>query len=548
MSIPNTDLTPIVDLLAEGGTGPWRARRPQYRDFLPPCSHACPAGEHIQAWLAQVTAGRHREAWETLVLDNPLPAVHGRVCYHPCESACNRETLDSAVSIHAVERVLGDLAIREGWPLARASAAAQHGDTGRRVLIVGAGPAGLSAAYHLARLGHAVEIRDAESSAGGMMCFGIPAYRLPREVLAAEVRRIEALGVRIVLEHRVQDLLAEKEAGRFDAVLVAIGAHASQHIDIPARDAVRVLDAVPLLHDVGLGGRPQLGRRVVVYGGGNTAIDAARTAMRLGGTESLIVYRRDRAHMPAQAFEVAEAEEEGVRFQWLTSLRDIAGGELTVERMELDAEGRPRPTGCLDKIEADAVVLAIGQQSESAFLAGVPGVELTAGGGVKVSSDMMTGHPGVFAGGDLVPGERTVTAAVGHGKRAARHIDAWLRESQCLPVPPPPLVSPSMLHLPIFSDVLRSREPKRPAGARTGDFSEVIATLTEAEAIQEARRCLSCGNCYECDACFAACPERAIEKRAAGQGYGIDYERCTGCAVCFETCPCHAIEMIPEPA
>jgi formate dehydrogenase (NADP+) beta subunit len=547
MSIPNTDLTPVVDLLAEGGTGPRRARRPQYRDFLPPCSHACPAGEHIQVWLAQVTAGRHREAWETLVQDNPLPAVHGRVCYHPCESACNRETLDSAVSIHAVERVLGDLAIQEGWPPARMSPEALHGGTGRRVLIVGAGPAGLSAAYHLARLGHSVEIRDAESRPGGMMCFGIPAYRLPREVLAAEVRRIETLGVRIVLDHRVHDLLAEKEDGRFDAVLVAIGAHASQHIDIPVRDAVRVLDAVPLLRDVSLGERPQLGRRVVVYGGGNTAIDAARTAMRLGGTESLIVYRRDRAHMPAQAFEAAEAEEEGVRFQWLTTIRDITGGELTIERMELDSEGRLRPTGCLDKIEADAVVLAIGQQSESAFLAGVPGVELTPGGGVKVSSDMMTGHPGVFAGGDLVPGERSVTAAVGHGKRAARHIDAWLRGTQYLPLPPRPLVPSSMLHLPIFSDVLRSHEPKRPANARARDFSEVLASLTEAEAIQEARRCLSCGNCYECDACFAACPERAIAKRGAGQGYRVDYERCTGCAVCFETCPCHALEMIPEP-
>jgi NADPH-dependent glutamate synthase beta subunit-like oxidoreductase len=546
MSAPHLDLTPVVDLVAEPGTGPSRARRPVYRNFLPPCNHACPAGENIQAWLAHTTAGCYREAWEALVRDNPLPALHGRVCYHPCESACNRGELDSAVSIHAVERFLGDLAIRESWPLPVDAAGLQPGAR-RRVLVVGCGPAGLAAAYHLARVGHAVEIRDAEPSPGGMLRFGIPAYRLPREVLAAEVRRIEALGVKLVLGHRVKNLAAEMHDGGFDAAFVAIGAHASQHIDIPARDAARVLEAVPLLHDVSLGGRPRLGRRVVVYGGGNTAIDAARTAMRLGGAEPLIIYRRDRAHMPARAFEAAEAEEEGVRFQWLTSIRDIAGAELTLERMELDADGRPQPTGELEKITADAVVLAIGQQSESAFLATVPGVELTDRGAVKVGPNLMTGHPGIFAGGDLVARERTVTAAVGHGKGAALHIDAWLRGTAHVPPPEPPIVSHAMLHLPIFSDVLRTQQPKRPPQARVQDFTEVVAGLTEPAARYEARRCFSCGNCFECDACYAACPERAIEKRGAGRGYEIHYDRCTGCAVCFETCPCHAIEMLLEP-
>ncbi len=552
-SAPRPDLTPLVDLLAEPGTGPYRARRPVYRDFLPPCNHACPAGERVQTWLAHAVTGRYRDAWETLVADNPFPAVHGRVCYHPCESSCNRQELDGAVSIRAVERFLGDLAVHEGWsfPDGHAPMRQQTG-LGRRVLIVGAGPAGLAAAYHLARLGHSVEIRDAEPLAGGMMRFGIPAYRLPREVLAAEVRRVEALGVRIVLDHRVEDLLAEKEAGGFDAAFVAIGAHASQRIEIPAPDAARVLDALPLLHGVSLGERPQLGRRVVVYGGGNTAMDAARTVMRLGGTEPLIIYRRDRAHMPAHAFEATEAEEEGIRFQWLTSIRDISGGELTVERMQLDGEGRIQPTGQLEKIAADAVVLAIGQRSESAFLSNVPGIELTPDGTVKVAPNLMTGRPGIFAGGDLVPGERTVTAAVGHGRRAALHIDDWLRGTEregprAGGVEQPPRVSRAMLHLPLFSDVLRSEEPKSPARIRAHDFSEVLAGLTEAQARREAARCFSCGNCFECDACYAACPERAIEKLGAGRRYGIHYERCTGCAVCFETCPCHAIEMVPEP-
>lgn len=542
MNERHSDLTPDVDLLAEPGTGPVRSRRPVYWDFLPPCNEACPAGESIQAWLAHAAAGRYRAAWETLVRDNPLPAVHGRVCYHPCETACNRAEFESAVSIHAVERFLGDQAIAEGWPLPPGAA-----PRGRRVLVVGAGPAGLSAGYHLARLGHSVEIHDAEARAGGMMRFGIPAYRLPREVLDQEVRRLAEYGVKLVLGQRVVDLLETKAAGRFDAVFVAIGAHLSQHIDIPARDATRLLDALSLLRDVSVGERPQLGRRVVVYGGGNTALDAARTVKRLGATEPLIVYRRDRAHMPAHELETQEAEEEGVRFKWLTTIREVAADGLTVEQMTLDAEGHPQPTGRLERIEADAVVLAVGQQSESAFLASVPGIEVTAGGTVKVGENLMTGSPGIFAGGDLVPGDRTVTAAVGYGKHAARHIDAWLRGMSYVSPLVPPRVSFSMLHLPLFSDVLRSEEPKLPAATRTGDFSEVMSGLSPSEALREAKRCLSCGNCYECDICHAACPEQAIEKLGPGQGYRIDYERCTGCAVCFQACPCHAIEMIDEP-
>ena len=340
MTARQSDFTHIIDLVAQRGTGPVRARRPVYVDLLPPCNDACPAGENIQAWLALAQAGHYRDAWLTLVRDNPLPAVHGRVCYHPCESDCNRRQVDSAVSIHAVERFLGDLATQEGWPLPIDSP-----PSGKRVLIVGAGPSGLSAAYHLARLGHTVEIRDAGPLPGGMMHFGIPAYRLPREELMKEVRRIEAMGVALVLNHRVEDLLVEKDAGRFDAVFTAIGAHVSKHVDIPARDAARVLDAVSFLRDVGSGELPCLGRRVVVYGGGNTAMDAARTAKRLGAEEALIIYHRDRAHMPAHAFEADEALEEGIRIKWLTSIKEIAGPSLTVEVMQLGPDGRPRPTG-----------------------------------------------------------------------------------------------------------------------------------------------------------------------------------------------------------
>jgi formate dehydrogenase beta subunit len=543
MTTRPSDFTPIIDLVAEPGTGPVRERRPVYVDLLPPCNHACPAGENIQAWLAHARAGRSREAWLTLVKDNPLPGVHGRVCYHPCKTNCNRQQIDSAVSIHAVERFLGDQAAKENWQLPIAAP-----PSGKRVLVVGAGPSGLSAAYHLARLGHAVEIRDAGPLPGGMMHFGIPAYRLPREDLMKEVRRIEAMGVRIVLNHKVEDLLAEKEAGRFDAVFVAIGAHASKHVDIPARDAARVLDAVSFLRGVGTGERPHLGRRIVIYGGGNTAMDAARTAKRLGAEEAVIIYHRDRAHMPAHAFEADEALEEGVKIKWLTSIKEIAGPSLIVEVMELGSDGRPQPTGQFETLEADAVVLALGQQTDSGFLRKVPGMVFQPDGTVMVASNMMTGHPGVFAGGDMVPSERTVTAAVGHGKKAARHIDGWLRVHEYRPSPKHPIVSFDMLHLPIYSDAEQSAQLMLPVTARTTGFAEVMAGLTEKEASYEANRCLSCGNCFECDQCYAACPEQAIEKLGPGRHYRYLYDRCTGCAVCFETCPCHAIEMIPEPA
>ena len=542
MTSRRSDFTPAVDLAAEPGAGPVRVRRPVYVDLLPPCNHACPAGENIQAWLAYAQAGRYREAWLTLVKDNPLPAVHGRACYHPCESSCNRREVDSAVSIHAVERFLGDLAAREGWPLP-----VDVPPSGRRVLVVGAGPSGLSAGYQLARAGHSVEIREAGPLAGGMMQFGIPAYRLPRAVLRAEVERIEALGVRIVRDHKVEDVLAEKEAGRFDAVFVAIGAHVSKHVDIPARDAAHVLDAVSYLHGAGAGGAPRLGRRVVVYGGGNTAMDSARTAKRLGAEEALIIYHRERAHMPAHAFEADEALEEGVKVNWLTSIKEIAGTTLTVEAMELDADGRPQPTGRLETLEADAVVLALGQQTDSGFLRNVPQIECRSDGTVLVAPNMMTGHPGIFAGGDMVPGERTVTAAVGHGKKAARHIDAWLRGTEHRRSPKHPIVSFEMLHLPIYSDADPAAQRVLPAAARTNSFVEVTAGLSEREAIYEAQRCLSCGNCFECDQCYAACPEQAIEKLGPGRRYRYLYDRCTGCAVCFEICPCHAIEMQPEP-
>jgi NADPH-dependent glutamate synthase beta subunit-like oxidoreductase len=537
------DLTPLPDLLhGASRAGPVRTRRPVYLDLLPPCNAGCPAGENIQAWLGLAMAGQHEQAWRELTADNPLPAVHGRVCYHPCESVCNRAELDSPVSIHSVERFLGDLALERAWRFGPPPAS-----SGRRVLVVGAGPSGLSAAYHLARLGHRVEIRDASAEPGGMMRYGIPAYRLPRDVIGGELARIAALGVSITCGHRVEDLAAEQREGGFDAVFVAVGAHLSKHVDIPARDASRIIDAVPFLRDVASGGHPMIGRRVAVYGGGNTAMDAARVARRLGADDTMIVYRRTRAQMPAHETEAQDAEREGVRINWLHTITAFDGPDMTVEVMELDDAGRPHPTGRLETLAADTLILAVGQDADTAFLRRVPGVDFTPDGTVVVSPSMMTGCPGVFAGGDMVPDERTVTVGVGHGKKAARFIDAWLRGEQPLTPPKHHVATFDLLHPWYFTDAGQRPQPEREPAERVSDFTEVVGGLNPEQARYEASRCLSCGNCFECDGCLGACPEDAVIKLGPGHRYRFDYDRCTGCGTCYEQCPVHAIEMEAEP-
>src|SRR5690242_16696401 len=327
------DLTPPAPLgQGRARSGPVRSQRPVYVDLPAPCGAACPAGEDVQGWLALAKTGDDEAAWRHLTADNPLPAVHGRVCYHPCETACNRAFLDDAVSVHSVERHLGDLAIERGWTFDPPT-----GSTGHRVLVVGSGPSGLSAAYHLARLGHAVVVRDNGPEPGGMMRYGIPAYRLPRDVLDAEIARIAALGVTFEQGHRVLDL--GRERAGFDAVFVAVGAHLSRRVDIPDADAGRVLDAVTFLRDAAHG-RGHVEGRVAVYGGGNTAMDAARVARRLGADDTVIVYRRTRAQMPAHEEEAADAEREGIRITWLRTISSMNEHELTVEVQARSEERR----------------------------------------------------------------------------------------------------------------------------------------------------------------------------------------------------------------
>jgi NADPH-dependent glutamate synthase beta subunit-like oxidoreductase len=521
-------------------TGSWRTSRPVYVDRLPPCNHQCPAGEDIQDWLFHAESGDYEKAWRRLVQQNPFPAIMGRVCYHTCESACNRGKLDESVGINSVERFLGDEALRRGWKFA----APAH-ESGKHVLVVGAGPSGLSAAYHLRRLGHRVTIHEAGPIAGGMLRFGIPKYRLPRAVLDAEVQRILDMGAVFKPNTKVTNILEEMRRARFDAAFLAVGAHIAKRAYLPAGDSARVLDAVAVLRDMEGEAKPLLGRRVVVYGGGNTAIDVARTAKRLGAEEAMIVYRRTREKMPAKDCEVEEALQEGVMIKWLSTIKQAGGTSITVEKMALDGKGFPQPTGEFETLDADSLVLALGQDVDLGLLNGVPGLQLI-DGGVQVDPHMMTGHAGIFAGGDMVPGERNVTVAIGHGKRAARNIDAWLNGTVYAPPAQHELATFDKLNPWYYADAPKTVRPLLDIARRTSTFDEVVQSLDETNALYEARRCLSCGNCFECDNCYGVCPDNAVIKLGPGKRYQFNLDYCKGCGVCVAECPCGAIRMEPE--
>jgi len=538
----NTDITKPADLTAHAeGTGPLRKQRPLYVDFMPPCNSACPAGENIQAWMAYAQAGNYFEAFQKLVEDNPFPAIMGRVCVKPCETGCNRTHIDTTVNIHAVERYIGDEAIKQKWPVQFVAYT-----THRRVLVIGGGPSGLSAAYHLNRLGHTVEVYEAGSHLGGLLWSGVPDYRLPKEILDFEVDRIVRSGVKIRLNYKVEDVLTEKEAGNFDAVYLAIGAQLIHKEEFEHDDSVYITDAFSFFNEVRSNSSPYINKKVVIYGGGKLALYLARMIKRFG-SEAAVYFAGDKKLMPAYDYETEDALAEGVDVNLLKSISSIKKNKITLEKMKVE-KGKAVGTNEFETIDADVLIVANRQETDSGFLRSVTGLVFNEDGTIKIDTQRMTGHEGIFAGGDMLPGEtRSSTIAIGQGKKAAKYIDAFLRHKTFQKPDKHPTAGYRKLHMWYKTDAPQKEQDKLKPQVAIQNFDEVIKGLSEKEARYEAQRCLSCGNCFECDGCFAACPEDAIIKLGPGNRYQFNYDSCTGCGVCYEQCPCHAIEMIPEP-
>ena len=525
-------------------TGSWRSMRPVYVDRLPPCNKACPTGENIQGWLSLAEEKDYQGAWELLTRDNPFPAIMGRVCYHPCETSCNRGQLDLPVGINSVERFIGEQGLINNWQFTAGK------DTGKKIMIIGAGPAGLSAAYHLRRLGHQVTIFEAAEKPGGMMRYGIPKYRLPREKLNAEIYRIEKMGVTFKLNHPVSDIEKTKNEQGFDAVIVGIGAQKSHMIEIEGQPSMPILDALTVLRDTENEKPNQLIGRVVIYGGGNSAMDVARTAIRMGAQDVTVISRQEIDNLAAHPFEIKETIEEGAEIIYSRAIKAINDKQITLELLKTSEEHHSGKsfvveTGEFVSIEADVVVLAIGQVIEQQLFENIPQIDIK-NESIQINNIMQTGQEDIFAIGDAVPSQRSVTTALGHGKKVARTVNAWLNGQVYQPVPQNEVATFDKMEPWYYSDAPRTIQPYLDAVRRKNGFAEVVGDLDQEHAKYEARRCMSCGNCFECDNCYGICPDNAVTKLGPGKGFEFKYDYCKGCGMCEAECPCGAITMLTE--
>ncbi|HEY3359258.1 MAG TPA: NAD(P)-binding protein [Polyangia bacterium] len=531
--------------------------RPRFQLKEPPCTHSCPSCADIRGWVTTIAQGEaygrtaeqsFEQAFYMVADKNPLPAVCGRVCPHPCEDGCNRNSVDKPVSINAMERFIGDYALEHGLGLRRLADAPRE----ERVAVIGSGPAGLSCAYQLARRGYGVTIFEGFPHTGGMLRYGIPRYRLPRQVLDAEVERIRALGVEIRTSTMIGREVQYADLKRdYRAIFVGIGAHRGLKLGVPGEDAPNVMSGVELLHRVNEGERPVLGGDVVVIGGGDTAIDAARVARRLGASVT-ILYRRTRAEMPAIAPEIAGAEEEGVRLELLAAPLEVLTENgravgLRVQRMQLgepDRSGRPRPVpipGAEYVLPCSAVIPAISQEPD---FTGVEHLKAGPKDWIKVDEHGRTAEEGAFAGGDDV-GLALATTAIAHGRRAAEMIDAHLRGVELPAMPALPAIKPDRMKLSYYKPAPRHDVTDVPAQERLADGDREIAQgLGQAEAIDEAKRCLSCGQCFDCESCWMYCQNSGFVKLPKGEHFKIKLEVCNGCKKCGEECPCGYIDMV----
>lgn len=552
-------------------TGAWRTQRPSYEDKTPPCGAACPAGNDIVAFIQKIAKEDFEGAWNTIREENPFPGVCGRVCFHPCESKCNRGSFDEPVAIHVLERFVADFAASQNKKTGKAG-----GKRKEKVAIIGSGPAGMSCAYHLARLHYDVTVFESFPRAGGMLRMGIPSYRLPRGVLDRELSDIEALGVEIRTGISLGGDLRLEDLKDYQAVFISTGAHQSRGLQIPGEKEKGVLSGLDLLKRMNLGKRMKLGDKIAIVGGGNTAIDVARSVIRLG-KKATILYRRSREEMPAFEDEILEALEEGVRIRYLVNPIKIGQKDglkrLECLRMELgdkDESGRRRPVPVPNsnlRVDVDHVIIAAGEEIEASILP--EGLEKKEGI-VLTRRDGSTGVKGVFAGGDLTSTQRTVAHAIGSGKKAAMAIDCYFNDKDPEEVIDQHLIGegPSLsiygylhpgeklrnphvvafeeLNMDYFEPAKRQGEMKRSVKERIKGFKEVSSTLSKGAALEEADRCFNCGTCNECEICYVFCPDLSILKSGGTFSHQVDYDYCKGCGICFTECPRGAISMKEE--
>jgi 2-oxoacid:acceptor oxidoreductase delta subunit (pyruvate/2-ketoisovalerate family) len=552
-------------------TGAWRAQRPYYEDKTPPCSAACPVGNDIVAFIQKITEGDFEGAWKLIKEENPFPGVCGRVCFHPCESKCIRGAYDEPIAIHALERFVSDYASSLSGKVERAPGARKG-----KIAIVGSGPAGMSCAYHLARLGYEVNVFESSPSAGGMLRMGIPSYRLPKGVLDREISAIQALGVEIRTGIPFGENLKLDDLRDYQAIFIATGAHRGRGLNIPGEKGKSVFNGLDLLRKVNLGNKGKLGDKAAIIGGGNTAVDVARSVIRLG-KKATILYRRSKEEIPAFEDEILEAVEEGVKIRYLVNpIRIQQKGDmkrlecLRVELGEKDESGRRKPVavpGSNFFIEADTVIIAAGEEIEVSFLP--KGIEKR-DGIILIQRDGSTGVKGIFAGGDLTSNQRTVAHAIGSGKKAALAIDCYLQgknaeeairqiligEGPSLSIfrhlhpeerpMNPHVVAFEELNTDYFETSKRQREQRAPVKKRIKGFGEITSDLTESIALKEAERCFSCGTCNGCENCYVFCPDASIMKTEKILSHQVDYDFCKGCGICFAECPRGAISLKEE--
>ncbi len=529
--------------------GDWRSMRPAFVTRVPPCSAGCPAGEQVREYIALALQGRMADAWQKVKEDNPIPAVMGRVCYHRCEQVCYRASLDQAIGIHNIERRIGDYGLEHGLQVDAAP------ERSERVAVIGSGPAGLSAAYHLAREGYRTTVYEADDRPGGLLRQGIPAYRLPRSILDAEIQRIADLGVKFICRAAVGREVPWDDLKGYNAVVLSAAYGRRGRLNIPGEENPGILDGLAFLRSVNANSA-SAGKSVLVIGGGSAAIDGARSALRLGAREVTIVYGNTREDMPAREFEVHDAEEEGIKLIFLAAPLSASreGGQtrLRLQRMQAgERDGKrcpvPMPGDEFDLL-ADTVLVAMGQQADPGFLPErirERWQALAAGEAVQMESQWFIGA------GDIISGPTTVAHAIGNGKRAAGQLGIVLQGREFPAKAQRQGVRLKSLNMTYFASAPRQEPPVLVPASRVKGFDEVAGGLSDEALLAEAGRCFHCGDCNSCGNCWIFCPEMAV-KAAGSEGpdrlprYQIDYRTCKGCGICVQECPRSAITMEEE--